>query len=250
MSKIEFLSTPSARRATRRGRKQPQRGAISIHALREEGDGARRIRRGRLHHFYPRPPRGGRLERVTLQLISAIFLSTPSARRATRKARATSTPLFNFYPRPPRGGRLTFDTVELENFVFLSTPSARRATYQTAILYGSSKFLSTPSARRATLNLSEYVDESWQFLSTPSARRATASRLRPVRNGQISIHALREEGDARKRSPRWTLSYFYPRPPRGGRLYIEAEKAGTEAFLSTPSARRATRQRNQGHCHG
>ena len=33
-----FLSTPSARRATRRGRKQPQRGAISIHALREEGD--------------------------------------------------------------------------------------------------------------------------------------------------------------------------------------------------------------------
>ena len=34
----EFLSTPSARRATRRGRKQPQRGAISIHALCEEGD--------------------------------------------------------------------------------------------------------------------------------------------------------------------------------------------------------------------
>ena len=36
--KVQFLSTPSARRATRRGWKQPQRGAISIHALREEGD--------------------------------------------------------------------------------------------------------------------------------------------------------------------------------------------------------------------
>ena len=34
---------------------------------------------------------------------------------------------------------------------------------------------------------------------------------------QISIHALREEGDADPR-PRWTdHSYFYPRPPRGGR---------------------------------
>ena len=38
---------------------------------------------------------------------------------------------------------------------------------------------------------------------------------------QISIHALREEGD--KPPPlcwHWT-SYFYPRPPRGGRLSAE-----------------------------
>ena len=36
----------------------------------------------------------------------------------------------------------------------------------------------------------------------------------------ISIHALREEGDATllRRSTR--LSYFYPRPPRGGRLFL------------------------------
>ena len=33
-----FLSTPSARRATRRARQRPARFFISIHALREEGD--------------------------------------------------------------------------------------------------------------------------------------------------------------------------------------------------------------------
>ena len=33
-----FLSTPSARRATRTGRSSAPSGSISIHALREEGD--------------------------------------------------------------------------------------------------------------------------------------------------------------------------------------------------------------------
>ena len=35
-----FLSTPSARRATRREDDESRRDKISIHALREEGDGA------------------------------------------------------------------------------------------------------------------------------------------------------------------------------------------------------------------
>ena len=35
-----FLSTPSARRATKYAEFKRQRGAISIHALREEGDRA------------------------------------------------------------------------------------------------------------------------------------------------------------------------------------------------------------------
>ena len=78
-----FLSTPSARRATRGGRRslepvadfypRPPRGGrrstskndrvnhlISIHALREEGDGRGGPCSGTCRHFYPRPPRGGR----------------------------------------------------------------------------------------------------------------------------------------------------------------------------------------------
>ena len=56
---------------------------ISIHALREEGDQQRQQERG-----------GGKG-----------FLSTPSARRATIMHTQSTTDETYFYPRPPRGGR-------------------------------------------------------------------------------------------------------------------------------------------------
>ena len=56
------------------------------------------------------------------------------------------------------------------------------------------------------------------FLSTPSARRATNKRVFTLRLSDISIHALREEGD----------------------LSIMGSGQGAKKFLSTPSARRAT----------
>ena len=57
-----------------------------------------------------------------------------------------------------------------------------------------------------------------RFLSTPSARRATAVHIGSELCHDISIHALREEGDP---------------PPDFGLITIPI-------FLSTPSARRAT----------
>ena len=60
---FEFLSTPSARRATAIGERQDVKRLISIHALREEGDSF--------------PGEGKDLRRR--------FLSTPSARRATNR---------------------------------------------------------------------------------------------------------------------------------------------------------------------
>ena len=57
---------------------------ISIHALREEGDAA-------LSDALP---------------VHNVFLSTPSARRATFLRVSTARRFGNFYPRPPRGGRL------------------------------------------------------------------------------------------------------------------------------------------------
>ena len=58
--------------------------------------------------------------------------------------------------------------------------------------------------------------------------------------GDISIHALREEGDKTVDLLIVDDLDFYPRPPRGGRP--ESVDATVEAikFLSTPSARRAT----------
>ena len=122
-----FLSTPSARRATELDGFTEYTESISIHALREEGDavGARRLTDKQ--NFYPRPPRGGRLAAQSNGGAEPLFLSTPSARRATcpreREVRVLHisihalreegdsrqilkrSDLQHFYPRPPRGGR-------------------------------------------------------------------------------------------------------------------------------------------------
>ena len=63
---VKFLSTPSARRATIFTRSKITNTAISIHALREEGDPC----------VY------------ALRRVDTVFLSTPSARRATRPRRS------------------------------------------------------------------------------------------------------------------------------------------------------------------
>ena len=85
------------------------------------------------------------------------------------------------------------------------------------------------------------VRSNMSFLSTPSARRATRQPVRNIGSAAISIHALREEGDRCIVGLKLVTSgYFYPRPPRGGRLFVLRDKAKFQKFLSTPSARRAT----------
>ena len=64
------------------------------------------------------------------------------------------------------------------------------------------KFLSAPSARRATPMSRSICARRSKFLSTPSARRATLYNHRHAHCCQISIHALREEGDL-------SASYYY-----------------------------------------
>ena len=56
----EFLSTPSARRATLSDLSEMSGLSISIHALREEGDKDCHETVCHPENFYPRPPRGGR----------------------------------------------------------------------------------------------------------------------------------------------------------------------------------------------
>ena len=57
------------------------------------------------------------------------------------------------------------------------------------------------------------------FLSTPSARRATVRLVGFHGRCRISIHALREEGDAAWPRLASSILDFYPRPPRGGRRH-------------------------------
>ena len=191
-----FLSTPSARRATCCSGDDVGVDRISIHALREEGD--KRARRPSLlpQHFYPRPPRGGRLPWLlkVWQMMSR-FLSTPSARRATKSRARTARSGTYFYPRPPRGGRrVTRCSRELTE-EFLSTPSARRATCVVAVIRNL-RFISIHALREEGDVDATYCGPPVNyfyprpprggrqimpprsntrsgFLSTPSARRAT-----------------------------------------------------------------------------
>ena len=73
-------------------------------------------------------------------------------------------------------------------------------------------FQSTPSVRRATSpELDPINDEIFQ--STPSVRRATLADTADPYLNDISIHALREEGDRWRTSLRLSNPYFNPRPP-------------------------------------
>ena len=58
------------------------------------------------------------------------------------------------------------------------------------------RFLSTPSGWRATVTINQQ-DQDAIFLSTPSGWRATTLQPRPPVLGDISIHALRVEGDSK-----------------------------------------------------
>ena len=162
-------------------------------------------------------------------------------RRATLSGFSGQLHKSDFYPRPPRGGRPSSTAPKAAGIIFLSTPSARRATILLDNLKTLWKFLSTPSARRATFSAPRLARHAGQFLSTPSARRATRRPLQNPAAHDISIHALREEGDYPPKSGRYPAGNFYPRPPRGGRRRVPAmQELHHIAFLSTPSARRAT----------
>ena len=134
------------------------------------------------------------------------------------------------------------------------------------------EFLSTPSARRATGSQPDALTVQTDFYPRPprGGRRSTTRGMwmssyfyprpprggRPpcaciyVHTGQISIHALREEGDCCRTRQCCRPANFYPRPPRGGRPLALLRAAMPCGFLSTPSARRATNPcTDSGHIH-
>ena len=57
----------------------------------------------------------------------------------------------------------------------------------------------------------------WNFYPRPPRGGRLLDALTPRLVGYISIHALREEGDAAGSTTRAAATDFYPRPPRGGR---------------------------------
>ena len=131
---------------------------------------------------------------------------------------------------------------------FLSTPSARRAT-SLLVIVNYNKTISIhalrkegdsccpcsfwpcinfyprpPQGGRRESHPGKYA--AVDFYPRPPQGGRPGRKLRRSRRHNISIHALRKEGDAPATSPR----------------------SGSPTFLSTPSARRATQHRRQGAC--
>ena len=125
-----FLSTPSARRATLKAMADPDKIAISIHALREEGD-----------HFY-------KLEKVYTKEISIHALREEGDPALTAPAVAG----VDFYPRPPRGGRrLSSLLCSFSPIISIHALREEGDVFVQSSRFTMTRFLSTPSARRATL---------------------------------------------------------------------------------------------------
>ena len=154
-----------------------QATAISIHALREEGDYTFPGLCYRTAYFYPRPPRGGRLQ-LTNGKRAAIPISIHALReegdRHLRKARPAGHISIHAL-REEGDDKIILDTLTI------------------------AKFLSTPSARRAT----EWRNRSrvGQGISIHALREeGDGPFYEKIQNWvKISIHALREEGDSKNR---------------------------------------------------
>ena len=170
-----------------------------------------------ISHFYPRPPRGGRLDGHQLVLVQNVFLPTPSARRATLLGPAVPSMM-----------------------AFLPTPSARRATPRSVGAADQDQPISTHALR-------EEGDRE------PAVQGTLGKNFypRPPRGGRRPARPRWTAGpDFYPRPPRGgrllvldgvlPCGHFYPRPPRGGRQLKEIHFAWDYIFLPTPSARRAT----------
>ena len=219
---LQFLSTPSARRATCR---------LCFFCI-------------IFCNFYPRPPRGGRRSSMCSSTAGRRFLSTPSARRATHiKGGAGGVLLFL---STPSARRATDNFALCSGLFFISIHALREEgdSSSSSSLFKSAKFLSTPSARRATIR--KCRQNKKKGISIHALREEGDVKFVKMSHNAllISIHALREEGDqpaglqhglhiqflstpSARRATCCPLHWasipgnFYPRPPRGGRPTLQ-----------------------------
>ena len=102
------ISIHTLREEGDRSRRRPLQSQrrISIHALREEGDNFRpgTLKKYQAISIHALREEGDISQRLCFP-VRLLFLSTPSARRATQRFVYNARHEMDFYPRPPRGGR-------------------------------------------------------------------------------------------------------------------------------------------------
>ena len=236
-----FLSTPSARRATRRCCSRRHCGQYFYpRPLR----GGRPGERGNFQDagdFYPRPLRGGRRGGLAaFNLQAAISIHALCEEGDDQGCQRQPEEHENFYPRPLRGGRpptarhspglgtISIHALCEEGDLFLlqlrlRLPISIHALCEEGDPSGYrrckplSKFLSTPSARRATAAASAWQTAAAYFYPRPLRGGRRGKFEQSNLDTDISIHALCEEGDPKTAKINANSNDFYPRPLRGGR---------------------------------
>ena len=144
--------------------------------------------------FYPRPPRGGRRLRLVRQHGGADISIHALREEGDRSSLEKHLCQRDFYPRPPRGGRPRWFS-EGDGCESISIHALREEGDASTMQF----------VPRHTISIHALREEG----DFPAQRDADGRR--------ISIHALREEGDQVNSYRVRLSSYFYPRPPRGGR---------------------------------
>ena len=218
-----------------------RRFCISIHVPLAGDDQGRPARRPAFWDFYPRPPCGGRLNRL------------PGQRRNE-----------HFYPRPPCGGRLGDLDGRASVSGFLSTSPLRGTTARRFRCFRQSRIsIHVPLAGDDAVPAPHRLRRTADFYPRPpcGGRRGSATFL-PVWHGnfyprppcggrpgskskntaprKISIH-VPLAGDDAAALLAWAVErYFYPRPPCGGRPQRTFVRPGEMQFLSTSPLRGTT----------
>ena len=193
--------------------------------------------------FYPRPPRGGRRRAENVVTADTLFLSTPSARRATLSRMAQDVQQVKFLSTPSarratesrersdRGHPISIHALREEgdlsrmaqifqqarNFYPRPPRGGRRVKRQIRAIVRSHFYPRPPRGGRHPARHRPVAQQ--RFLSTPSARRATSTSTVSCAKAFLHFYPRPPRGGRPKATQgrgRQTQN-FYPRPPRGGR---------------------------------
>ena len=207
------------RRATGLSRHYQGRRPISIHALRAEGDDSHSCSKVSIRQISIHALRAEGDPLVGVLFPGKFVISIHALRAEGDGAPAGKICDLQhyFYPRPPCGGRRKSTTYSPPAFYFYPRPPCG----------------GRPDRSAAKL-------KQMKFLSTPSVRRATSSQKKGENIMQISIHALRAEGDRKFQTHPEHTKQFLSTPSVRRATGCTFWHTNDIIFLSTPSVRRAT----------
>ena len=241
---ITFLSTPSARRATGQIRYSPTAGV----------------------YFYPRPPRGGRPSAglvvpavvfISIHALreegdvcthgsvsfSPIFLSTPSARRATSAVQGDNRP--KIFLSTPSARRATTDVVKQRVDFFISIHALREeGDYHTFSILSRGFYFYPRPPRGGRHERTAFAAESGDFYPRPPRGGRRFLKKSFIGLCLISIHALREEGDDVRQASPLAVCLVLSTPSARRATAAGSGRRPPDPFLSTPSAWMATHNKD------